>query len=149
MNVSNEELFEIVKTINQIMFANQVEALHSSPEKVSFALSGGIRISGAWNGFVYVHSSEDIIEDIAAKALEKEREALSQDEVFDAMAELTNLIGGNIKPYLGSPSELSLATVYSGKESNQLISSNQNEPNRVDVLVNQGLLRVEIVKQSV
>lgn len=77
---------------------------------------GCIQIVGEWCGTVILQTSVAL-----ASAASSRMFAMNEDEVTDAdrqdsLAELTNMIGGNIKSIVPSPSNLSLPTVTNGKD---------------------------------
>ncbi len=65
------------------------------------ALTGCVHIDGAWNGSALV---------------ECELPLARRDDVRDALGDITNMIGGNVKALLPSPSRLSLPTVVEGAD---------------------------------
>jgi chemotaxis protein CheX len=72
-------------------------------------LIGLVRISGAWHGSVSVACEREAALRIAAVMLD--REPRDAAEVADAMGEVANMTGGNVKALLPGPSLLSLPEV--------------------------------------
>lgn len=79
------------------------------------ATTGNITISGAWEGSVLLELSNGMDRLLAATMFQLEPDALGEDEISDAVGELTNMIGGSIKSLLPEPSRLSLPTVVTGR----------------------------------
>lgn len=75
------------------------------------ALLASISIQGAWNGMISLRVSAEHAKNIASFIFEKEQQALEQDEIVDAIAEMVNIVGGNIKAILPTPSTLGLPVV--------------------------------------
>lgn len=143
MDIPNIQITEIIKNIWQIMFLSMAEPIEVAQNSHPFSITGSIHINGAWNGTVFVHCSKDIISELSSRALDVDMDSLNNSEIEDTMREVTNLIGGSIKPFLPSPSELSIAEVHFITDSQ--MKESQSLSNRVDMMVNKGLLRVELV----
>jgi chemotaxis protein CheX len=71
--------------------------------------AGLVRISGAWQGTVSVTCGRELATRIATAMLG--REPQGQAEVADAIGEIANMTGGNVKALLPGPSVLSLPEV--------------------------------------
>lgn len=70
-----------------------------------------IKISGNWQGMVFVVMEWDLAQQLAEKMFSCEKGRASKDEINDAISEMTNIIGGNLKSLLPQPSQLSLPIV--------------------------------------
>ncbi|MFO0569037.1 MAG: chemotaxis protein CheX [Polyangiaceae bacterium] len=73
--------------------------------------TGCVTVSGAWEGAVTVGCSAELAKQVTAAMFELAPDAASIAEVADAMGEIANMIGGNIKALLPGPSLLSLPAV--------------------------------------
>ena len=73
-------------------------------------VSGVVTVHEAWSGAVQLECSADFAA-MAAQRMFAAAESVSQVELDDALGELTNMIGGNIKSLLPAPSHLSLPSV--------------------------------------
>ena len=72
-----------------------------------------VTVSGAWNGLVVV-SVDDVVAHAVTEAMlgvVADGPALPHEDVVDALGELVNVIGGNIKSLMPGPSKLSLPLV--------------------------------------
>ena len=78
-------------------------------------LTGVVHISGAWDGSVFVEATRAHAEAAAEAMFAAEPGSLSPDEVSDALGELTNMVGGNIKGLLLVPTKLSLPSIAGGE----------------------------------
>lgn len=78
------------------------------------SLSGRLQVDGAWRGVVVVTCGLGLARAAASAMLAVPVERLSTDDVADALGELTNMIGGNIKSVLPAPSRLALPVVTRG-----------------------------------
>ncbi len=77
-------------------------------------LTGCVHISGDWDGSVFVQCAADHARLAAEAMFAADPGTLSPDEVSDALGELTNMVGGNIKSLLPAPSKLSVPSVAGG-----------------------------------
>jgi CheY-specific phosphatase CheX len=71
-------------------------------------LTACVRISGAWEGEVQLHCPVPLARSIAAAIFQVNEEAASEEEMLDALSELVHIVGGNLKPLLPSPVNVSL-----------------------------------------
>jgi chemotaxis protein CheX len=78
---------------------------------------GRVAVTGAWRGTVLLACPTDLARTAAAAMFDRPAERLTDDEVADALGELTNMIGGNLKSLLPGPSRLSLPSVTVGASS--------------------------------
>jgi chemotaxis protein CheX len=75
---------------------------------------GRVEVTGGWRGFVLLACPARLARTAAAAMFDRPADALGDDEVADALGELTNMIGGNIKSLLPGPSRLSMPAVTVG-----------------------------------
>ncbi len=74
-------------------------------------LVGRVEITGQWEGAVTIDCDAELAARIAAAMFGMEDGGAEPDEIRDALGELANMAGGNIKSLLPAPSQLSLPTV--------------------------------------
>jgi chemotaxis protein CheX len=74
-------------------------------------LTGMVQISGTWNGTVAIGFSRRAARQAAAAMFGLDGSELGDDEVADAVGELVNVVGGNLKGLLPPPASLSLPSV--------------------------------------
>jgi chemotaxis protein CheX len=79
-------------------------------------VTGCVQISGEWRGAVVVQSSETLAKVFASRLLQTDVAELSHGDLLDAFAEMTNMIGGNIKGQVPAPSTLSIPSVTTGHD---------------------------------
>lgn len=78
-------------------------------------LTGVVHVSGDWQGTVFVETTAAHAQAAAEAMFAADPGSLSADEVSDALGELTNMVGGNIKGLLPPPNKLSLPSVAGGE----------------------------------
>ena len=79
-------------------------------------LVGRVEITGQWEGAVTIDCDAELAARIAAVMFGMEDGGAEPDEIRDALGELANMAGGNIKSLLPAPSQLSLPTVSDPSE---------------------------------
>jgi len=78
-------------------------------------MTGCVAVSGEWNGSVFLACDGELAAAAAEAMFAADPGSLSADEVSDALGELTNMVGGNIKSLLPAPSRLSVPTTSVGQ----------------------------------
>ena len=124
MQFLEEEILEITETTWQSMLGLDIHprALPASMGPAEGHLTGKVEISGAWTGAVLLHGSHELAAAAAAVIFATEPGAETKQDSFDAMYELTNIIGGNIKSLLPEPCQLSLPCVETTTDAHVKIS---------------------------
>jgi chemotaxis protein CheX len=79
-------------------------------------LTGCIQITGAWQGAIKLECSGSVARRVAAIMFNIDACDVTGDEINDAVGELTNIVGGNIKSLLPEPSQLSMPAVTEGTD---------------------------------
>ncbi len=110
-------------------------------------VTGCIQISGAWQGAVVLLTTDGFARNAASRMLCIELEDLTSADIQDAMAELTNMIGGNIKSQVPGPSYLSLPSVTTGADFDFCLA-NSRPVNNVTVAVESEPLRIVLCESK-
>jgi chemotaxis protein CheX len=84
------------------------------PAAVSAAVSASVSVTGAWCGHVVIAFSPAASRNAASALLGIELDDVSPVDVTDAIGELANVIGGNVKSLLPEPCVLSLPHLFQG-----------------------------------
>lgn len=79
-------------------------------------ITGCVHITGAWEGAVTVDCTIALARRVASAMFAVRAEAATESEIQDALGEMTNMTGGNIKSLLPAPSILSLPAVADGSD---------------------------------
>ncbi len=80
------------------------------------AWSAATTISGGWHGVVTVEVGEGVARQLTTRMLDlPASEEAADSDVADAVGELVNMIGGNVKSLMPGPSALSLPSVAAGR----------------------------------
>jgi chemotaxis protein CheX len=84
--------------------------------KVAEYVTGCVQITGGWNGAVTVELSARFARAAAAALFALEEADVGEDEIRDAVGELANVVGGNIKALMPGGCQLSLPAVVQGRD---------------------------------
>jgi chemotaxis protein CheX len=114
--VTGEQVAEITRDVWGSFLSMDLEQVAADEEPLAGpTMTGCVHLSGAWGGSVLVETSADHAQQAAEAMFAADPGSLSADEVSDALGELTNMVGGNIKGLLPAPSSLSLPSVAGGE----------------------------------
>jgi chemotaxis protein CheX len=111
MNPSYEDVAAITQHVLQTMAKLDSEPMAPPNGNSPRGLLGTIQIRGAWEGEIQVRTTEALAKHLAEQMLQIPPEELQEEDIKDVLAEVTNMIGGNIKSQLDSPSTLTLPSV--------------------------------------
>lgn len=116
--LSSEDIVLITQNVLQTMLGFTAEPIDQqtlgddqTPSDESAMITASIAIGGAWDGEVEVRATMDLASQAAGAMLATDPGDLCEDDIRDVMADLTNMIGGNIKSQVLRPSQLSLPQV--------------------------------------
>ena len=114
MQFLEQEIFAITETTCQAMLGLKVRLrrFQAILEPREDFLTGRVEISGAWNGVVLLHGSAQLARSAASEIFACECLDVTQQDLMDAVYELTNIIGGKLKVFLPESSPLSLPCVF-------------------------------------
>lgn len=115
--VQTDDIFAITQNVLETMLQVSVEPSPDQSEMLTEnCMTGCIQISGGWKGAVLLQTSEEFASIAASKLLLVNEADVCAEDRQDTLAELTNMVGGNIKSIVPGPSNLSLPSVTSGKD---------------------------------
>ena len=110
---------DLVEIVNEIWDA-YLQQRGAQPVEVGavpdqLAITAAVSITGAWDGHVRLLVPPATAGDITALMLEMEPGEITDRDITDAMGELINVVGGNIKNRGAQPAKLGLPVVATGK----------------------------------
>ncbi|MER7004414.1 chemotaxis protein CheX [Dactylosporangium sp. NPDC000555] len=114
--LSDRDLIEIVNEVWDAYLQQPPAALTDAPAAPDpKAITASVSITGAWEGHVRVLVPPIAAGDITAIMLAMGAGEISDRDVTDAMGELVNVVGGNVKNRGAQPAKLSLPVVATGR----------------------------------
>jgi len=113
MQFIEKEICDYTETIWKSILSLDAKPIEVDNEvsENNYALAGCIQITGAWNGTVTIDYPMSLAKQVASIMFDLQDEAVENDLIQDALGELTNMTGGNIKSLLPEPCFLSLPAV--------------------------------------
>lgn len=115
--LASEDICAVVEMVMNEMTDLPVEAGELQPRPLEF-MGYDIDVTGAFNGSLSVGTNSSTALELASRMLSTELLETTDDDVEEVMAELTNMIGGNVKSLLPGPSTLSIPTRRNHEEDN-------------------------------
>jgi chemotaxis protein CheX len=110
---------DLVEIVNEVWdaYLQQPDATPVDAPTVQDAktITAAVSITGAWEGHVRVLVPPTAAGDITALMLAMDAAEVTDRDVTDAMGELINVVGGNIKNRGAQPAKLGLPVVATGK----------------------------------
>ena len=109
--------------------------------------AGSVHITGTWNGAVILNCSESVTHDAAAHMFSVDFPSDTGHFVEDTVAELVNMVGGNLKALLSEGvCSLSLPTVSSGSHLRVCIPES-DQLDQATVQCKSGLLVITVLER--
>ncbi len=150
--VHEDEVVQVVNSIwNSILGLEvTVESAGSARERLEGerTLTACVHVTGDFEGATLVFCTARLAREFAAIMFETPADALSVEDVQDALGELANMIAGNIKPLLEGSSRLSLPSVVEGLDYRLIVPGSralsqvglqcQGEPLHVTIVQREG-----------
>ncbi len=113
MQFCEEEIYRITETVwNSILGLEIGRRKEPLPEQTGARfLTGCVQITGAWHGAFRLDCPFSLARRIAAIMFRFETTQTSEDDIRDALGEVANITGGNVKGLLPEPCRLALPVV--------------------------------------
>lgn len=107
MQFAEPEILELTQGIWNSVLEMDIEAGEPACTPAD-SLAAEVRISGGWEGSVRLQGSLGFSRRAASVMFAKCNDDVTLADMQDAIAELANMVGGNLKSILPGPSKLSL-----------------------------------------
>jgi chemotaxis protein CheX len=107
-----------LKVIAEQVWSSYLDVDGTSPlvpgpaEKHVADVTASVSVTGAWRGHVLVSCSDAASKHVGGALMGIDFDDVSEEDVADALGELANIIGGNVKSLLPEPCALSLPHVH-------------------------------------
>lgn len=114
MNVETDSVASVVQEVWSSMLGMGVDGASENKATTlgTSGLSGSVRFRGGWDGAVFLDCSSELARTMAAGMFGTQPDDLTTEEIHDALGELVNIIGGNLKHLLPPPCQLQLPAVH-------------------------------------
>ncbi|MCA9033622.1 MAG: chemotaxis protein CheX [Planctomycetaceae bacterium] len=111
MSIDAHTLQQVVNDVCAGMLGLSMEPAEAVSCDEADALSAVIRISGGWNSLVQVLTPMTTARVIASRMFATDESDLTEADILDAVGEIVNMVGGNLKGIVEVDSSLSLPCV--------------------------------------
>lgn len=125
MDPSLDDIIALTQQVSDSVLGMSAEPLPDVSVPHQSEVIASVQISGEWQGAVVLTCGRSVAEAITEAMFAMDPGTTSQEELDDAMGEMANMIGGNIKGLVPGPSQLSLPTVVEGKEISATVPGSQ------------------------
>jgi chemotaxis protein CheX len=116
-DVTAEQIHAIAQEVWESLLGLSLQPHPLGPDAPALqgqSMTGCVHVSGEWNGSVFLQCGVEVAAALAEAMFAADPGTLSEDEVGDALGELTNMVGGNVKSLLPAPSSLSVPSIAVG-----------------------------------
>ncbi|MDQ1709722.1 MAG: chemotaxis protein CheX [Frankiaceae bacterium] len=117
--LSKHQIHEICQEIWESLLGMDLEMSEEAGDPFADCkrtFTGFVNIGGAWQGTVLLEVSDTLSHRFGGQMLGIPADEVTSQDVGDSLGELTNMVGGNIKSLLPSPSNLSIPSVAEGSD---------------------------------
>jgi chemotaxis protein CheX len=113
MIIEERDIFEIARAVwaNVLQMDPQGRPGGTIDGRV---VTGCVQFSGEWEGAITLRCSMALARLAAGLMLDVAPERATDEDIRDALGELANMVGGNVKALLPGPTQLSLPLVVEG-----------------------------------
>lgn len=111
---SRADIVAVLREVWCTMLNQDLHEVMEEPMREEKSIAGTVQITGAWEGAVMLQCTERTARVFTAELLGIADHEVNTADLDDAVGELANVVGGNIKSLLPGPSALSLPMVTRG-----------------------------------
>ncbi|NJK89932.1 MAG: chemotaxis protein CheX [Myxococcales bacterium] len=108
MNIERDDIEAIVSSVWESVLEMP---LTPTERDGTYQRAASVDIMGLWNGSVMVEIEREMLRRAAGAMFEVDLKGVTEFQMTDALAEITNIVGGNVKCLLEHPTKLSLPSV--------------------------------------
>ncbi|MEO8633765.1 MAG: chemotaxis protein CheX [Gemmatimonadales bacterium] len=125
MQFLEEEISQVASTVWESVLGIGLVRQFETPATPTDVMSGCVQFSGAWEGSCVIECSAAFARRAAGTMFGIESSMASVADTQDAIGELANMTGGNVKALLPEPCRLSLPSVYDGVDGSRRAPGNE------------------------
>ncbi|MFK7737130.1 MAG: chemotaxis protein CheX [Pirellulaceae bacterium] len=136
--VSSDQVVSMMQTLFESLLGEALKHTESAPPATESWIRSKIEITGEEHCFVQVSADPKMAYRIASTMFETPEDEIDPSEVGDALCEVVNVIGGNIKGAIDRSCDLSLPTVDDGEpvvNENSIVCDLENDNSFLKVIV--------------
>ena len=116
MMLAKDEIYPLIESIWVVLLGLPIQRIAAVEicDGHTQCWTGCVHITGEWEGAVTLNCPVSWAGEATSIMLNVTDKAIRKDDIRDALGELTNIIGGNIKALLPGSTQMSLPTVVNG-----------------------------------
>lgn len=115
MHMERQELDELIQMLWMSFMNTQLNPAPTlDPDAHKSLMTAVVRLTGEDETSIFVECTKEMAREIASSMFQCGQDELAPDEVHDALGEIANVLGGNIKGVLAMDHQLSLPVVVEG-----------------------------------
>jgi chemotaxis protein CheX len=116
-NPREDDVRTLTREVWTTFLGNEVPLLFVEDNAFVPDWSASVTIKGAWDGMVSLETTRAGAQNVTRSllALDSDADDLADSDLVDAIGELVNMVGGNVKGLVPGPSRLSLPLVAAGR----------------------------------
>lgn len=111
MDPTSDDINALTMQVWEAVLCLPIENDVPEPRPSDLHVVGMVNITGGWEGSVLVRCTRPLARTITETMFGMDPGEATADEIADALGEIANMIGGNVKSLVPGPSQLSLPTV--------------------------------------
>jgi chemotaxis protein CheX len=117
MIIKEADVCKITESVWSTTFGFAIEALPEvPPDREEPVLTAFVLLAGGWDGALMIQCPATLARRCASQMFDSPMDAVTESDVNDALGELANMIGGNLKSLIPGSCTLSLPAVVDGRD---------------------------------
>ena len=126
MQLLSDDVAAIVQEVWSSMLGLDIAPVDAPAKVAGPAIAGSVGVTGASDCLIAMEMGVDTAKLVGATMFMMGVDEIEMGDVIDAVGEMTNMVGGNIKSLLPEPSTLSLPVVAQGESPTLKVVGGQN-----------------------
>lgn len=126
MQLLSDDVAAIVQEVWSSMLGLDIDPVETPDHLSGLAIAGSVGVTGASDCLIAMEMGLDTAKLVGATMFMMGVDEIGMNDVADAVGEMTNMVGGNIKSLLPEPSTLSLPVVAQGESPTLKVVGAQN-----------------------
>ncbi|BDC51781.1 hypothetical protein F183_A40960 [Bryobacterales bacterium F-183] len=147
METYRDQAAQMFEDVFRLMLKLEVNTLPDSTELIPSQVTSAVYFAGAWNGATLLECSMPLALEFTRRLMPDCNPQGFDDDVQDAMGELANIVGGNLKPLLPDGVALSMPSVVQGTNYSMRLCGNHSHI-RLPFVCDEGRFTITIIEGS-
>ncbi len=110
------DLRRVVESVFATMLGLELQAAEWQPPRATKMITAAVHYAGAWRGAILLECTREELVRFASRLTGLARDEIGEEDARDAIGEIVNMIGGNMKSILTPGVALSVPTVVEGTD---------------------------------